>query len=180
MLDFSKNYFQLLGLPVSYPVDQATLSERYRALQQVVHPDRFANSSEQEKRLSMQSAILINEAYETLKSPLARAGYLLSLHQVDVTAGSGNQDVAFLMEQIELREQLESVRSKAEPFAAIAVLMEDIDGRIGSQVEQLSTLFEQPDEKKLEQARDIYSKMQFLSKLQQDAESLEEELEDSL
>ncbi|HXK57292.1 MAG TPA: hypothetical protein PLZ16_11665 [Gammaproteobacteria bacterium] len=54
MLDFSKNYFELFGLPVGYIIDKVQLAERYRELQRVVHPDRFANASEQEKRLSMQ------------------------------------------------------------------------------------------------------------------------------
>ncbi len=179
MLDFSKNYFELLSLPVQYTVDPIALSECYRELQQIVHPDRFANSSEQEKRLSMQSSVLINEAYETLKKPLSRVHYLLSLKGVDAATGGG-QDAAFLMEQIELREQLESIRSSADPFAAISSLMADIDQRIQHQIEQVIPLLESSNVDQLEQAQSIYQKMQFLSKLQYDAESIEEELDESL
>ena len=71
--DFSKNYFELFGLPVGYIVDAKALAERYRELQRIVHPDRFANASDQERRLSVQGAALINEAYETLKDPIARS-----------------------------------------------------------------------------------------------------------
>jgi len=181
MLDFSKNYFELLGLPVRFPVDLATLSERYRELQQIVHPDRYANSSEQEKRLSMQSAVLINEAYDTLKTPLTRARYLLSLSGLDMSAGSaGSHDTTFLMEQIELREQLEAVKSSSDPYGTLAKLMDDIDLRIDKQVDQITALFENSSQEHLEQARDIFSKMQFLTKLQHDAEAIEEELDDSL
>jgi len=160
-------------------VDLTVLSDRYRELQQIVHPDRFANSSEQEKRLSMQSSVLINEAYNTLKSPLSRIRYLLSLKGVDASSG-GSQDTTFLMEQIELREKLESVSSSTDPFAAIGSLMDDIDQRIQGQVEQITPLLEGSSDEQLMHAQGIYQKMQFLNKLQHDAESIEEELDDSL
>jgi molecular chaperone HscB len=98
MLDFSKNYFELFGLPVGYIVDGAELSERYRELQRIVHPDRYANASDQERRLSIQGAALINEAYDTLKDPVARGSYLLGLHGVEMDAlNESTQDMEFLM-----------------------------------------------------------------------------------
>ncbi|MES9845310.1 MAG: Fe-S protein assembly co-chaperone HscB, partial [Candidatus Sedimenticola sp. 6PFRAG5] len=86
MLDFSKNYFELFGLPAGYIIDAEQLSGRYRELQRVVHPDRYANASDQERRLSMQGATRINEAFDTLKDPIQRARYLLSLNGIDVDA----------------------------------------------------------------------------------------------
>ena len=44
MLDFSKNYFELFGLPLDYSVDTSALADSYRNLQRVVHPDRFASA----------------------------------------------------------------------------------------------------------------------------------------
>jgi len=48
-------------------------------LQQEFHPDRFASKGDVDKRLAVQTASLINQAYDTLKSPLKRAQYLLEL-----------------------------------------------------------------------------------------------------
>jgi len=79
MLNFSQNYFELFGLPNQFHTDLNALSERYRELQRVTHPDRYANASDQEKRIAMQGATLINEAFQTLKNPLQRAQYMLSL-----------------------------------------------------------------------------------------------------
>ena len=42
MLDFSRNHFELFGLPARYRVDPAALDAAYRELQTEVHPDRFA------------------------------------------------------------------------------------------------------------------------------------------
>jgi molecular chaperone HscB len=127
MLDFSKNYFELFGLPVGYIVDTEQLSAHYRELQRAVHPDRFANATEQERRLSMQGAVRINEAYETLKDPVLRASYLLSLNGIEMEHGrETTRDAAFLMEQMELREELEAARDKPDPYAVIAEFMTDV------------------------------------------------------
>ena len=56
MFDFSKNYFDLFGMPVGFVLDAAELSVRYRELQKVVHPDRYAASDGQSQRLSLQRA----------------------------------------------------------------------------------------------------------------------------
>jgi molecular chaperone HscB len=181
MLDFSKNYFELFGLPVDFIVDGQALAERYRELQRVIHPDRYANASEQERRLSIQGASLVNEAYETLKDPIARAGYLLTLHGVEMDAlQETTQDMAFLMEQMELREELAEFRSQADPYAAVL----DLSGRINKQIKtlvgQMALQFESATPSQLEAAREILRKMRFLQKLRRETEAVEAELEDEL
>ncbi len=78
----TQNYFELFSLPVSFTVELQQLSANFRALQQSVHPDRYANASAQEKRLSVQRAAQINEAHQVLKSPQRRARYILELQGV--------------------------------------------------------------------------------------------------
>uniref|UniRef100_A0A8D0E619 HscB mitochondrial iron-sulfur cluster cochaperone n=1 Tax=Salvator merianae TaxID=96440 RepID=A0A8D0E619_SALMN len=75
----SPDLFALLGCERRFEVDAAELRRRFRSLQQALHPDGFASSSPQaERRLSEQHAALLNEAYETLRSPLRRGLYLVS------------------------------------------------------------------------------------------------------
>ena len=69
----NQNHFELFGLPARFAVDAAALEARYHELQREVHPDRFAAAPEAERRVSMQRATRVNEAYQTLKSPLRRA-----------------------------------------------------------------------------------------------------------
>jgi len=181
MLDFSKNYFELFGLPVSYVVDAGQLAERYRELQRSVHPDRFANASEQERRLSMQGAVRINEAHQALKDPVLRARYLLSLHGIDMDAQQETtHDAAFLMEQMMLREELESLGSKDDPYAAISHFMAGVDDRIKALAEEMAGQFAEASPEQLAAARENLLKMQFLKKLYSDAESLEAELDEAL
>src|SRR5690554_311574 len=62
------NYFTLLGLPLAFEIKLAQLSSNYREAAKAVHPDKFASSSEQDKRLAVQTTTKLNQAYETLKS----------------------------------------------------------------------------------------------------------------
>jgi len=181
MVDFSKNYFELFGLPVGYLLDNAELSERYRALQKVVHPDRYANAAEHEKRLSLQQSIFVNEALETLKDPLKRAQYLLILNGIDSSKlHEATHDAAFLMEQMELRETLHGIQALDEPFAELESLLGQINGLIKAVVVQLAMQFEAATPDQLEAACESIRKMQFLNKLHAQAEALEAELEEAL
>jgi len=105
VLDFQRNHFELLGLPLAYSVDPARLESGYRALQSQVHPDRFAAATEAERRVAMQWATRANEAYRTLRDPVGRARYLLSLKGFD-TGEETNTSMPpdFLMQQMEWRE----------------------------------------------------------------------------
>lgn len=178
MFDFSKNHFELFGFPVSYVVDTSALAERYRELQKVVHPDRYANASDQEKRLSLQHATLVNEAFNTLKDPLLRAKYLLHLHGVDTDGNETTSDPAFLMQQMEMREYLAAIPTKDDPLSSLDNLMGEIRGMIKNQVAQLTMQFEDATPDQLTSARESISKMQFLNKLQSEAEAVEADLEE--
>ncbi|MES9906607.1 MAG: Fe-S protein assembly co-chaperone HscB [Sedimenticola sp.] len=181
MLDLSKNYFELFGLPVGYLVDSEQLTERYRELQQVIHPDRFANASDHERLQSVQGSSRVNDAFETLKDPLRRAHYLLVLNGIDMDMQQeSTKDVSFLMEQLELREQLEASRHSDDPYAVIEEIVGGVSRKINALVGQMAVQFETATPEQLELAREILRKMQFLQKLRLDAELLENELDEAL
>jgi molecular chaperone HscB len=181
MLDFSKNHFELFGLPQTYQIDLEALSGRYRDLQRVVHPDRFAGAGDRERRLSLQGATRINEAFEVLKDPVRRARYLLSLHGVDTEAAQHTtHDAVFLMEQMELREELEAASTRPDPMAAVDELMTRITRQVRGLAAQLALQLEHPSPEQLEVAADLVRKMQFLQKLRQEAEAVEADLEEAL
>ena len=181
MFDFSKNYFELFGMPIGFRVDSAELASRYRELQKVVHPDRYAAAGEQSQRMSLQSATMVNEAYEVLRDPLKRAQYLLSLQDeaYDPRPQTLN-DPAFLMQQMELREALERVQTAADPQAEIDALMREIGALIKGQIAQLAVQFEDSSADQLAAAAQTVQKMQFLNKLHAEAEAIESDLEEAL
>ncbi|MCP4473175.1 MAG: Fe-S protein assembly co-chaperone HscB [Gammaproteobacteria bacterium] len=102
------NYFELFDLPQQFPVDLAQLTARYHTLQKALHPDRFVNASNREQSEAVRYASLINDGYQTLKSPLQRAVYLLAQQQIVFDFEQQTvTDEAFLMQQISLRQQLD-------------------------------------------------------------------------
>ncbi len=173
----TQNYFEIFDLPTSYDIDLTELSTRYRKLQTAVHPDKFANASDLERRISMQQSALINEAYQTLKSPLSRARYMLQLKGIDLTNESSvNMDSEFLMQQMRLREALEQVRDAQDPEAKLLVIAKEIEQAIAEQITVVSRLFKEDNADQLAKIADYVRRMQFMVKLQQEAEALEEEL----
>jgi len=110
-----QEYFTLFGLPERYALDLAQLDTAYRNVQGQVHPDRFANRPEAERRVAMQWATLVNEAFRTLRNPISRARYLLSRRGMDID-GERNTGMssAFLMQQMEWREAVEESQKDVE------------------------------------------------------------------
>jgi molecular chaperone HscB len=179
--NLSSNYFELFELPQSFSVDADLLAQRYRELQRVVHPDRFANASDQEKRLSMQQVTRLNEACQVLKDPLLRARYLLELNGVQWDDEQSTvSDSAFLMEQMELREALSEVRGKSDPLMEVGKIMDDVMSRIRVMTDQLNLHFQENDDDHLWLAKETVRKLQFLKKLKEEAEALEADLEDEI
>ncbi len=181
----TQNYFSLLGLPVSFDIDKKLLNQNYHELQKTVHPDKFANASDRERLLSVQKAAQINDALQTLKNPLQRSIYLLSLFGIELGENDTAVAPGFLMEQMELREALSRIEDRADPMAALDNILDDVKHRIKSAVSNLQALFQQildediaEDEqhKLLAEAKAQILKMQFLNRLQEEAMNKEEDL----
>lgn len=176
-MDFSQNYFELFGLPEQFDIDSKRLTSCYQELQKALHPDRFANASERERRMSLQQAGQVNSAFQTLKDPLARAKYLLELRGVvnqdeKVTI----RDPEFLEQQMELREHLADIRHGNDPVSALLAFMSELDGAIRTSVEQVAKLLANNSTEDLDACRMVVHQLQFLYKLRQESEALEEEL----
>jgi len=106
----TQNYFELFNLPEKFQIDLEMLQENYRAIQKEIHPDRFATSSENEKIQSMIKSTQTNDAFQTLKSPIKRAKYILSLHK---SVEKITLPPDFLMQQMEWEEHFETIEKNS-------------------------------------------------------------------
>jgi molecular chaperone HscB len=170
------NYFELFSLTPGYQLDLSDLAGRYRTLQSQFHPDKFAGESAQAQAIAMQRAAQINDAYQTLKAPLSRAQYLLSLQGIELAGEQKTvNDVEFLMLQMELREQLEGLNAAADPEDAI----DKLAARLNKDRCSLSDDFESAyNEGHYQQAGDIVRKLKFFARLEQQLQQAEEQLLD--
>lgn len=136
------NHFALFGFEPSYALDETALSAAYKSLQQTVHPDRFASSSEADKRAAMQSSAQVNEAYKTLREPLSRAAYLCELKGEPIKAERHTaMPPAFLMQQLYWREALAQAQ-EASDEAVIETLQSEVMSARGKGYAELARLLD--------------------------------------
>ena len=115
--------FDLFALPAQQALDRSALDARWRLLQAEVHPDRFASGDAAAQRIAMQWVLRVNEAYQRLKDPVRRAGYLCALRGVPVDAERNTaMPPAFLMQQVDWREALD----EAEGLEAVESLAQNV------------------------------------------------------
>lgn len=172
-----KNHFELFGLAATFDVDADDLVARYRELQRRVHPDKFASASDHERRLSMQMTVLINEAFQTLKDPVRRGGYLLSLRGVDLGEEADTaMDPAFLMEQMEWRENLDELRRAENPHKDLTELANRIERSMQDKIGEFRRAYAENTPAANSRARSAVREMQFLEKVRREIDNLEEEL----
>lgn len=171
-IDAQQNYFAILGVQPSCEVDLEDLANRYRRLQQAVHPDKFLRECDRSQRLAQQQAALVNEAYRTIKSPLARVQYLLEMAGQHQAQSETSKDVAFLIQQMELRQRLDQV---AGDLDALDELFKDVSESITEYLNAFSIAWNAAN---WQEARSVMVKLQFASKLSSEIEDRQARLLD--
>jgi len=122
-------YFEFFSLPRKLHLDIPALEKHFYVLSRKLHPDRFAGKSVAEQEAALAQSSLLNDAYRTLKDPIARTQYLLTLEGVeleeqsraatDAARASGTQKKQIvppeLLEEVfELNMQLAEMRANRE------------------------------------------------------------------
>lgn len=172
-------YFELFSLPVDFNVDLNVLNQAYLKLQQAVHPDKYAHKNSKEQLLAVQKSAEINDALHTLKHPLKRAEYMLAESGIDIRAEQKTmQDPMFLMQQMELREELEAIAQASDPDGAITQFDQQIKILDKQYHSDLVSLINSTDAEQLQKAADVVRKLKFVYKLRQELERLEDTLFD--
>lgn len=174
-LDFQQDFFQLFNLPARFQIDPTLLEQSFLALQTQVHPDKFAHLPEVERRVSMQWATRVNEAYQTLRKPLDRARYLLALHGVETQEETNTaMPPDFLMQQMEWREAIEEAL-QAKDEAALDELQSKLRKDASALQQKLAQAID--IERDYLAAAGIVRKLKFFEKLAEGIASAFDELE---
>jgi molecular chaperone HscB len=114
----STDYFAVFDLPRKLRIDLPQLERSFYRLSRKYHPDIYATKSAEEQQWSLDQTSLLNDAYRTLKNPVARTEHLLRLEGVVLEAGKSDDGSskesrvpADLLEEVfELNMQLEEMR----------------------------------------------------------------------
>lgn len=164
-----QNHFELFGLSAAFGLETEALEHSYREIQSRVHPDRFAHAGDAERRASLQWTTRVNEAYRTLKDPVQRAKHLLELHGVDVAFETNTaMPPDFLMQQMELREALESA-TVAKDASRLDALRAELTQSRRALEEHVGEAIDA--RKDYRGAAELVRKLQFLDKLDSEIDS---------
>ena len=168
------NYFTTFDLPTAFAIDVVLLAVRYRDLQAAVHPDRFVNATDAEKRTAMSRAAEVNDAYATLKDPVRRALHLLSLRGIDaLNEKNTTMPMDFLLEQVEWREALADAHLKEDSDR-----LDEMSGELASMLRSLGDIFDAAYRgEHFAVATTLARKMRFIQKLGEEVDSALADLE---
>jgi molecular chaperone HscB len=151
------------------------LDKSYRAIQTQIHPDRHAAAGDAERRAAQSTATDVNDAYRILRDPVQRAKALLGLHGVDVAFETNTQmPTDFLLQQLELREELDGAKQKKAP-----ALLDAIRERLSVDKQKLQAeIGDLIDARKdYPAAADPVRKLMFLQRLDEEVGAAYEEVE---
>jgi molecular chaperone HscB len=157
-----QNHFALFKLPEQFALDRQALDAAYHEIQRLVHPDRFVNAPESDRRAALQWASLANEAYQTLRNPVKRAAYLCSLNgfPLDAETSGSSMPSDFIFEQIEWRGHLDNAKTEKDIHA-----LETLGEHLRERTKEQMTLIESAlDSSHFATAVQEVKKMMFLQK----------------
>ncbi|MGA7315019.1 MAG: Fe-S protein assembly co-chaperone HscB [Silvibacterium sp.] len=154
------DYFAVFGLPRKLNIDLPALERSFYRLSRKLHPDLYAQATPQEQQWSLDQTSLLNDAYRTLKNPVARTEYLLKLEGIVLETGKSDDGTskesrvpADLLEEVfELNMQLEEMsmnRKTGEDDPALRADLEkariEFESQLGAVDSNLQTLWKRWD-----------------------------------
>jgi molecular chaperone HscB len=105
------DYFAMFDLARKLWVDMGTLEQKFLQLSWKLHPDNFTNATPEERAISLRRSSELNDAYRTLRDPVARVEYLLAIEGTRVEGKNKQQAPPELLEEVfELNESLDELR----------------------------------------------------------------------
>jgi len=168
-----QNYFEMFDLETSFFIDESNLKDSYRREIARFHPDQYASKSDSEKLQALQNTSLLNTAFESIKSPLNRASYLLTLEGVNpFDEGDTEMDHDFLISQIELREELELLQLK-QNVDDLEDYLDKVEEQIQIKIDLISDAFK--EKKDLMEIKKDVRELKFYEQLLSESSKLMDE-----
>jgi molecular chaperone HscB len=161
------NYFELFEIPIQLKVDKAALPRRYFELSRRYHPDFFINASEEERNEALEKSALLNKAFKTFQNPDETIKYVLQLKGLLQEEEKYDLPPGFLMEMLELNEQLmegdESVKGN------IQISIDNFQSSIYEPVKEIVEGYTEgsTSEKALLQVKEYYYKKKYLDRIKE-------------
>ncbi len=164
-----KNYFEFYQLPVQFHPDQNQVKQQFYALSKKYHPDFYIAASEAEQAEVLELSSFNNKAFNTLKSEALRLPYVLELLGILVPGENYNLDPDFLMEMMDINEQLMELQFEpnSEAMSQILPKIAQIEGELLAQMEQSTKAYDagQASSETMQLIKDLYYRNKYLTRI---------------
>jgi molecular chaperone HscB len=135
------DYFAIFSLPRKLWIEMNLLEQKFLQLSWKLHPDNFVNATEAERENSLRKSSELNDAYRTLKEPVARVEYLLGIEGARKEGEQKQQVPPELLEEVfELNESLDELReakSEGGDLAGLKVRLESAQKNFQQKLEEV-------------------------------------------
>ncbi len=101
----------MFEMPRKLWIEMSALEQKFLQLSWKLHPDNFVNAAPEEREISLKRSSELNDAYRTLRDPVARVEYLLAIEGARKEGENKQQAPPELLEEVfELNESLDELR----------------------------------------------------------------------
>lgn len=161
------NYFELFEIPFQLKVDKTSLPLKYFALSKKYHPDYFANESEEKQTEVLEKSAQLNKAFKTFQNEDDTIKYVLTLKGLLEEEEKYELPPGFLMEVLEINEQLMDMEVNPESKSAIQSSIDNLQSEIYEPVKQIVEHYQEgiTTEKELLQVKEYYYKKKYLNRI---------------
>ena len=122
------DYFAMFEIPRKLCVEMGALEQKFLQLSWKLHPDNFVNAAAEEREISLKRSSELNDAYRTLRDPVARVEYLLAIEGARKEGQNKQQAPPELLEEVfELNESLDELREAKAAGGDIASLKDRLE-----------------------------------------------------
>lgn len=104
-------FYEAFGLEPQLSIDADDLKKRFYERSRQWHPDKFSRASAQEQEKALEMTAVLNDAFRTLRDPVARAEYFLKENGIELSKEAPPE---LLEEVFELNMALEELRDGDE------------------------------------------------------------------
>lgn len=135
------DYFAIFEMPRQLWIEMNSLEQKFLQLSWKLHPDNFVKATEQERDLSLKRSSELNDAYRTLRDPIARVEYLLAIEGERKEGEKKQQAPPELLDEVfELNESLDELREARASGENLAELQSRLESAENSFQEKLGEL----------------------------------------
>ncbi len=164
------DYFTFYNLPRTFRLNEGRLKRSFFEKSRTFHPDFYIQKADKEKEEALQWATYNNQAYQTLKNEDKRMKYILELEGVLIEGEKYQLPPIFLMQMMELNEEVMelSFQMEAQRATALKAKLTTIEQEMMQSIEQSMKDFDQAaDKTALKKIKEFYFKKRYLLRIRE-------------